>query len=39
MHHSKSTEIYKGYALQINYEYLRYYFPEIDNYYFLQNFK
>lgn len=36
MHHSKSTEIYKGYALQINYEYLRYYFPEIDNYYFLQ---
>ncbi|WP_296877721.1 response regulator transcription factor [Thomasclavelia sp.] len=36
MHHSKDTEIYKGYALQINYDYIHSYFPKIDNYYFLQ---
>lgn len=36
MFHTKETKIYKGYALQINYNFIKTYFPQIDNYYFLQ---
>lgn len=36
MFHSDETDIYKGYALQINYDFIKSLFPQIDNYYFLQ---
>ena len=36
MHHTIDSEIYKGYALQINYDYIKKYYPAIDNYVFNQ---
>ena len=36
MHHTKDTDIYKGYALQINYDFIKKYYPAIDNYQFIQ---
>ena len=36
MAHTEETEIYKGYALQINYDFIKQNFSEIDNYYFMQ---
>ncbi len=36
MYHSDDTEIYKGYALQINYSFIKKYFPAIDHYVFIQ---
>lgn len=36
MYHSEDTDIYKGYALQINYDFIKKYYPAIDNYFFIQ---
>lgn len=36
MHHTEDTDIYKGYALQINYDFIKKYYPAIDNYQFIQ---
>lgn len=36
MYHSEDTDIYKGYALQINYDFIKKYYPAIDNYRFIQ---
>lgn len=36
MFHTEQTDVYKGYALQINYDFIKENFHEIDNYIFLQ---
>ena len=36
MYHSEDTDIYKGYALQINYDFIKRYYPAIDSYQFIQ---
>lgn len=36
MHHTGDTNIYKGYALQINYDFIKRYYPAIDSYQFTQ---
>lgn len=36
MHHTVDSNIYKGYALQINYDYIKKYYPAIDNHIFIQ---
>ena len=33
---TEDTDIYKGYALQINYDFIKKYYPAIDNYQFIQ---
>ena len=36
MHHTEDTDIYKGYSLQINYDFIKRYYPAIDSYQFIQ---
>ena len=36
MHHTEDTDIYKGYSLQINYDFIKRYYPAIDSYQCIQ---
>ena len=36
MRHTEDTDIYKGYSLQINYDFIKRYYPAIDSYQFIQ---